>query len=92
MLYIIELKINEMGNQIVPIPIQIWICIENVWLKKEILVSPDRSQNFAQPLGPTPNGKKKHFRFPFYYWIPSLSSCKGGILSETQPTNSVCLL
>ena len=60
----IELKINEMGNLIVPIPIQIWNCIGKVWLKKEFLANPDRSQNFAQPLGPTPNGKK-HLKFPF---------------------------
>ena len=43
----IELKINEMGNQIIPIPIQIWNCIENVWLKKEFLVNSDKSKKFC---------------------------------------------
>ena len=46
----IELKINELGNQIVPIPIQISNCIESVWLREEILVNSDKNQNFAQPL------------------------------------------
>ena len=34
-------------------------------VEKGNLVSPDRSQNFAQPLGPTPNGKKNILGFHF---------------------------
>ena len=48
--HMIELKINELCNQIVPIPIQISNCIESVWLREEILVNSDKNQNFAQPL------------------------------------------
>ena len=45
-----EIKINEWGDQIVPIPIQRKNCIENVCLRKEIPVNSAESQEFAQPL------------------------------------------
>ena len=40
---------------------------------------------------PPPFMEKTILNFHFDYWNPSLSSCAGGILSETQPTNNVCL-
>ena len=47
------LKINECGDQIVPIPIQRNNCIESVRLRKEILVNSAKMQESVQPL-PTP--------------------------------------
>ena len=44
------LKINECGDQIVPIPIQRNNCIESVRLRKEILVNSAKMQESAQPL------------------------------------------
>ena len=62
-----QLKINELGNQIFPIPIQIWNCIENVWLRKEILLNSYKSQYFTQPLiSPSDTSAK--------YWVFSLNS------------------
>ena len=45
------LKINECGDQIVPIPIQRNNCIESVRLRKEILVNSAKMQESVQPLG-----------------------------------------
>ena len=44
------LKINECGDQIVPIPIQRNNCIESVRLRKEILVNSAKMQESVQPL------------------------------------------
>ena len=44
------LKINECGDQIVPIPIQRNNCIESVRLRKEIPVNSAKMQEFVQPL------------------------------------------
>ena len=44
------LKINECGDQIVPIPIQRNNCIEIVRLRKEIPVNSAKMQEFVQPL------------------------------------------
>ena len=44
------LKINECGDQIVPIPIQRNNCIESVRLRKEILVNSAKLQESVQPL------------------------------------------
>ena len=46
------LKINECGDQIVPIPIQRNNCIESVRLRKEILVNSAKMQESVQPLYP----------------------------------------
>ena len=47
------LKINECGDQIVPIPIQRNNCIESVRLRKEILVNSAKMQESVQPLAQT---------------------------------------
>ena len=47
------LKINECGDQIVPIPIQRNNCIESVRLRKEILVNSAEMQESVQPLDST---------------------------------------
>ena len=63
--YIQEIKINEWGDQIVPIPIQRKNCIENVCLRKEIPVNSAESQEFVQPLPYPLNPHMNRFEQPF---------------------------
>ena len=53
------LKINECGDQIVPIPIQRNNCIESVRLRKEILVNSAKMQESVQPLDSVLDQTKK---------------------------------
>ena len=67
------LKINECGDQIVPIPIQRNNCIESVRLRKEILVNSAKMQESVEPLTPTSEAERPQKLL--FSWQEKLCTC-----------------